>query len=111
MVVLTMKVDRASTMVAAFPLDFDVAKSPPTPIMPPKIAYCTSSGTLRIVAAPKIKVCGSFALMVGGQLPGDPEVEQSVSLEGVFEWLRECPEQIERAVYRSSPVFFVRSII
>lgn len=39
-----------------------------------------------------------FVLMVAGALPGDPAVEQSFSLEGVFEWLRECSEQIERTV-------------
>jgi len=58
----------------------------------------------------------SFVLMVAGELRGDPEVEKPYSLRGVFEWLRDCPEQIERAVIlgetidRSSP-FFVRSII
>jgi hypothetical protein len=45
------------------------------------------------------KACGSFVLMVAGELPGDPEVEKSYSLAGVFEWLRECPEQIRRVVY------------
>jgi hypothetical protein len=45
------------------------------------------------------KACGSFVLMVAGEWPGDPEVEKSYSLEGVFEWLRELPEQIRRAVY------------
>jgi hypothetical protein len=44
------------------------------------------------------KACGSFVLMVAGELPGDSEVEKSLSLESVFEWLRDCPEQIERAV-------------
>jgi hypothetical protein len=44
------------------------------------------------------KACGSFVLMVAGELPGDPEVEKSISLEGVFDWYRDCPEQIERAV-------------
>jgi len=34
----------------------------------------------------------------GGDKPGDPEVEESYSLEGVFEWLQDCLEQIERAV-------------
>jgi hypothetical protein len=29
--------------------------------------------------------------MVAGELPGDPEVEKSISLEGAFEWLRDCP--------------------
>jgi hypothetical protein len=29
---------------------------------------------------------------------GDPEVEESYSLEEVFEWLRDCPEQIVRTV-------------
>jgi hypothetical protein len=45
------------------------------------------------------KACGSFVLMVAGELPGDPEVEKPYSLEGVFEWLRDCPDQIRRAVY------------
>jgi hypothetical protein len=36
--------------------------------------------------------------MKAGDKPGDPEVEQPYSLEGVFEWLQDCPEQIERAV-------------
>jgi hypothetical protein len=44
------------------------------------------------------KACGSFALLVAGELPGDPEVELSYSLEDVFGWYRDCPEQIKRAV-------------
>jgi hypothetical protein len=44
------------------------------------------------------KVCGSFVLMVAGELPGEPEVEKPCSLDGVFYWLQECPEQIERTV-------------
>jgi hypothetical protein len=44
------------------------------------------------------KAFGSFALMRAGDLPGDPEVEVRCSLQGVFDWLRELPEQIERAV-------------
>lgn len=39
-----------------------------------------------------------FVLMVAGPLPGDPVVEESFSLAGVFDWLRECPQQIEKAV-------------
>jgi hypothetical protein len=46
------------------------------------------------------KACGSFALMVAGELPGDAEVEQSFSLADVFDWYQDCPEQIERAVVR-----------
>jgi hypothetical protein len=46
------------------------------------------------------KACGSFVLMKAGELPSDPEVEEAYSLEQVFEWLRECPQQIERAVVR-----------
>jgi hypothetical protein len=42
------------------------------------------------------KPCGSFVLMVAGELPGDPEVDQSFSLEGVFDWLRDCPEHSNR---------------
>jgi hypothetical protein len=44
------------------------------------------------------KACGSFVLMKAGDKPCDPEVEEAYSLDGVFEWLRELPEQIERAV-------------
>ena len=36
--------------------------------------------------------------MKAGDKPGDPEVEEPYSLEGVFAWLRDCPEQIERTV-------------
>jgi hypothetical protein len=42
--------------------------------------------------------CGSFVLMQAGDKPGDPEVTKSLSLEEVFDWLRDCPQQIERAV-------------
>jgi hypothetical protein len=42
-------------------------------------------------------VCGSFVLMVAGELQGDPEVEKSFSHHAdVYAWLRDCPEQIER---------------
>jgi hypothetical protein len=44
------------------------------------------------------KPCGSFVLLVAGELPGDPEVEKPYSLEQVFDWLREFPWQIERFV-------------
>ena len=42
--------------------------------------------------------CDSFVLMVAGELPGDPEVETPYSLDRVFDWYRDCPEQIERTV-------------
>lgn len=48
------------------------------------------------------KSCGSFVLMVAGELPGDPEVEKSYNLAGVFDWYRDCPAQILRAVVFSS---------
>lgn len=48
------------------------------------------------------KACGSFVLMRAGDLPGDPEVEVAYSLDGVFVWLKDCPDQIERAVICSS---------
>lgn len=44
------------------------------------------------------KACGSFALMVAGERPGDPEAELPYTLEEVFGWFGDCPEQIERAV-------------
>jgi hypothetical protein len=44
------------------------------------------------------KACGSFVLMVAGELPGDPEVAEALSLAGVFDWYQDCPQQIERVV-------------
>ncbi|WP_291842965.1 hypothetical protein [Bradyrhizobium sp.] len=44
------------------------------------------------------KADGTFVLMIAGELPGDPAVEKPYSLEGFFEWQRECPEQIEPVV-------------
>ena len=41
---------------------------------------------------------GEFALVVAGDLPGDPPVEKLLSLPDVFAWYRDCPDQIERAV-------------
>jgi hypothetical protein len=46
------------------------------------------------------RACGSFVLMTAGEKPGDPEVEEAYSLAGVFEWLRELPEQIKRSFVR-----------
>jgi hypothetical protein len=43
----------------------------------------------------------SFVLVIGGELPGDPEVEKSYSLEEVFGWFRDCPQQIERTLSRA----------
>ncbi|MEY9184556.1 hypothetical protein [Bradyrhizobium sp. USDA 313] len=40
----------------------------------------------------------SFVLAVAGELPSDPEVEVAYSLEEVFAWYQDCPQQIERAV-------------
>ena len=40
----------------------------------------------------------SFILIFAGEKPGDPEVEEPCSLEEVFDWLQDCPEQIARAV-------------
>jgi len=42
--------------------------------------------------------CGSFLLRQTSDMPGEPEVEESFSLEGVFEWLRELPWQIKKNV-------------
>lgn len=39
-----------------------------------------------------------FVLRVAGELPGDPPVEQSYSLEEVFAWLQDCSWQIKRTV-------------
>ncbi|MGY3618408.1 hypothetical protein [Bradyrhizobium sp. USDA 10063] len=40
----------------------------------------------------------SLVLMIAGELPGDPSTEQALSLPEYFEWLRDCPSQIKRAV-------------
>ena len=43
---------------------------------------------------------GSFTLKrTTNGLPGEPDSEASYSLADVHEWLRECPWQIDRAVY------------
>ena len=52
------------------------------------------------------KPCGSFALFVAGELPGDPETERGVTLEEVFAWYRDCPEQIERTTGTNLPSAF-----
>ena len=39
------------------------------------------------------KACGSFVLMVAGELPGDLEVEKPYSLQGVFEWYPKYPQR------------------
>jgi hypothetical protein len=44
----------------------------------------------------------SFVLMVAGEKPGDPEVAKSLSLAGVFDWYRDCPQQILRVVLKRS---------
>jgi hypothetical protein len=50
------------------------------------------------------KACGSFVLMVAGEKAGDPEVEKPYSLAYVFDWYRDCPEQIERAVIANGSI-------
>ena len=42
---------------------------------------------------------GAFTLLVAGDLPDDPPVEQALSLSDVFAWYQDCPDQIERAVF------------
>jgi hypothetical protein len=46
------------------------------------------------------KPCGSFYLVEGPGIRPEHrrEVVTPFSLEGVFEWLRDCPWQIERTV-------------
>jgi hypothetical protein len=44
----------------------------------------------------------SFVLMVAGEKPGDPEIAKPISLDDVFEWYRDCPEQIEREVIKGA---------
>lgn len=39
-----------------------------------------------------------FTLLVAGEFPGDPPVEQLLSLPDVFAWYQDCPDQIERIV-------------
>jgi hypothetical protein len=42
------------------------------------------------------KACGSFVLMASGDRPNDPEVEKPFNLDGVFEWLQDCADQVFR---------------
>lgn len=44
------------------------------------------------------KPCGSFYLIEGPGRPGEPEVVTPYSLQAVYDWLQDLPEQIERAV-------------
>ena len=44
------------------------------------------------------KPCGRFVWVRAGATPSDPVIEQTCSLEEVFDWLQDCPEQITRAV-------------
>ncbi|MEE4417429.1 hypothetical protein [Klebsiella pneumoniae] len=61
--------------------------------------YCPSTqSTQPLVDQMVRKSCGSFFLIEGPERPGELEVEKPYSLEQVFEWLRECPWQIERTV-------------
>jgi hypothetical protein len=64
--------------------------------------HSDSHGAIRTADRMLRKACGSFVLMRAGELPGDLEVEKAYSLEGVFGWYRDCPEQIERAVLSRS---------
>lgn len=42
-----------------------------------------------------------FRLEFAGELPGDPPVVKSLSLDDVYAWFQDTPEQIERAVIQS----------
>jgi hypothetical protein len=44
------------------------------------------------------KPCGSFYLIEGPGRPGEPEVVTPYSLQAVYGWLQDLPEQIERNV-------------
>jgi hypothetical protein len=44
------------------------------------------------------KPCGQFYLIEGPDKPGGPEVVKPYSLQAVYDWYQDCPEQIERAV-------------
>lgn len=44
--------------------------------------------------------CGSYVLVLAGDKPGDPERAEAYELNGVFAWLRDVPEQIDRCVQR-----------
>jgi hypothetical protein len=41
---------------------------------------------------------GKFYLIEGPGRPGEPEVVTPYSLQAVYHWLQDLPEQIERAV-------------
>jgi hypothetical protein len=44
------------------------------------------------------KQCGSFFLIEGPGRPGESEVVTPYSLQAVYRWLQDLPEQIERTV-------------
>jgi hypothetical protein len=44
------------------------------------------------------KPCGTFYLIKGPGKPGQPEVVTPYSLQAVYDWLQDLPEQIERGV-------------
>ena len=44
------------------------------------------------------KPCGSFFLIEGPGRPGESEVVTPYSLQAVYRWLQDLPEQIERTV-------------
>lgn len=49
------------------------------------------------------KPCGSFELIEGPEKPGCPEVVTPCSLQEVYAWLQDCPEQITRSVIAGGP--------
>jgi hypothetical protein len=53
----------------------------------------------------KLSAADNAEFLCGFDALRDPEVEERYSLEGVFDWLQECPEQIERTVIRTSSFF------
>jgi hypothetical protein len=49
----------------------------------------------------------SLRLYRAGASPRDPQVDESMSLADAFAWLRDRPEQIERAVF-VAPIRYIR---
>jgi hypothetical protein len=44
------------------------------------------------------KTCDSFVWVRAGVTPSDAPIEQTCSLEEVFDWLQDCPKEIARLV-------------
>jgi hypothetical protein len=62
------------------------------------VDYCPRTNTETQLVDRMVRKGGKFFLIEEPEKAGGLEVVKSYSLERVFEWLQECPWQIERTV-------------